>query len=80
MLNRDVFDVSLVLILKQAHVVPDGDHSAAALPHIEHPVVVLRLDALLLQPVLSEVALILKVWRLLLEQSQEGLDEVLQQF
>ena len=47
------------------------------LPHMQHLVVILRLDALLEQSVLGEVAIVFEVWNMLL-QKEAGLDIVFQ--
>lgn len=51
--------------------------STAVLPHMQHLVVILRLDALLEQSVLGEVAVVFEVWNMLL-QKEAGLDIVFQ--
>ena len=47
------------------------------LPHMQHLVVILRLDALLEQSVLGEVAIVFEVWNML-SQKEAGLDIVFQ--
>lgn len=78
-LNCHAIIVSLELILKQPHIVPDRDHCTAALSHIEHSVVVFGFDALLEETVLSEVALVVEDRRLV-EVGQAGLYEGFKDF
>jgi hypothetical protein len=49
----------------------------AVLSHVQHLVVILRLDALLDESILCEVTLIVKIWHMLL-QEETGLDVVFQ--
>jgi hypothetical protein len=79
----DLFDSHTVtpllkLVLQHSHVVPDCDVRTAVLSHMQHLVVVLSLNALLDEPVLSEVALIVEVRDMLL-QEETRFDIVVQQ-
>lgn len=80
----DLFDSHTVtaslleLILQHSHVVPDSDVRTAVLSHMQHLVVVLSLNALLDETVLSEVALIVEVRDMLL-QEEARFDIVVQQ-